>query len=1020
MTPRHEMIRASAGSGKTHTLVSRFVGLLLGGVTPRRVVALTFTRKAAAEFFVRIMKRLAETATVGAAEERDGALGAMRMVLSTPSALNLGTLDSFFGRMLQTFALELGLPGGFEVIDGPRLELARNRLLRLLVRERKFVAPLANVFEETAFGEARFDVQNTLATMIANGHELLLAAPNAAWGRMQDLWEGPSPWESAASSDWQGDVAAAIDALARFVPTDKRQKTFLEKFLGAAANWSPGSRLDAAFESLGGKLLPAIDRMLAGEPVKMKHYKECDILPELGTPLARLLARIANDAVRHKLALVEGMSVFLTAYESLVDRHLRRAGRLSFGDVAMLLRPERFELRGLLDYRLDTRLDHWMLDEFQDTSRGQWDVLANLLDEVIQSNDTGSRSFFAVGDVKQAIYGFRGGDSRLFGEILERYNQGAAEPRVHQASLDKTYRMAQQPVSFINRIFGVEGVGALTQLPLAARERWGADWHPHSTARQEQGCVQVKSVATGLEPEGELEEGECGGVWDLIINRLREISPTERHLTCAVLCRNNNEVLEGVAELRAAGLDCSAESVESVAANNALGQAVRSAFHLAAHPGDRFAERHIQMTPLAELVAEGGRTFASRTLEALAGSGFEVVLREWLAPLRNQIDAFHQMVASQLLDAAAQFDLLGDPSPEGFVDFLDAYRRPSSSAPFTVQLMTVHKSKGLEFDLVLLPLPAARARSAVKAGDLLPIHDENSRVAAVVALPQRWITSAHPRLVALAQAEAEEDAFSELCLAYVALTRARNEIFIAVTRSKSGPKEGEQAGLGYHGIIASLVPEDVVEGDPEWFAHQDKSLAAPEKILSVKHRDVQMPIVRPRRFLPSALSHSETLVEVDWSMDAATGTTLGTAVHEILAQIEWDWPQELVGAFPSEALELARSCFDSAEIRAAAFTRPAGLVRLLREERFEWLGPEGWMSGAVDRAVVYGHGSEREVLLFDYKTDQATPEETVERYRAQLLAYRGALAALAGVEVGAVRPCVIHCRSGRLLPVLPT
>jgi len=77
--------------------------------------------------------------------------------------------------------------------------------------------------------------------------------------------------------------------------------------------------------------------------------------------------------------------------------------------------------RLFIDFRLDAEIDHWLLDEFQDTSFGQWSVLRNLVDEALQ-DPTGARSFFFVGDVKQAIFAWREGDPRLFREIFDHYN----------------------------------------------------------------------------------------------------------------------------------------------------------------------------------------------------------------------------------------------------------------------------------------------------------------------------------------------------------------------------------------------------------------------------------------------------------------------------------------------------------------------------------------------------------------------------------------------------------------------
>ena len=106
---------------------------------------------------------------------------------------------------------------------------------------------------------------------------------------------------------------------------------------------------------------------------------------------------------------------------------------LSFNDAQYLLTANKSAGSGLvitrdvdaqdrlyIDYRLDCQLDHWLLDEFQDTSDLQWAVLHNLLDEILQ-DDSGRRSLFYVGDVKQSIYRWRGGNPRLFGAILDHY-----------------------------------------------------------------------------------------------------------------------------------------------------------------------------------------------------------------------------------------------------------------------------------------------------------------------------------------------------------------------------------------------------------------------------------------------------------------------------------------------------------------------------------------------------------------------------------------------------------------------
>ncbi|MSU53123.1 MAG: DNA helicase UvrD, partial [Opitutaceae bacterium] len=134
------MILASAGSGKTYALTHRFVQLLAHGAAPERIVALTFTRKAAGEFFDEILKKLARAATEPGfarqlAEEigrpENGSADFLRMLREVVTAmprLNLGTLDGFFARVVQAFPRELGLDGEFQNLDAGTARRERRRV----------------------------------------------------------------------------------------------------------------------------------------------------------------------------------------------------------------------------------------------------------------------------------------------------------------------------------------------------------------------------------------------------------------------------------------------------------------------------------------------------------------------------------------------------------------------------------------------------------------------------------------------------------------------------------------------------------------------------------------------------------------------------------------------------------------------------------------------------------------------------------------------------------------------------
>ncbi len=186
------------------------------------------------------------------------------------------------------------------------------------------------------------------------------------------------------------------------------------------------------------KLLSPAPSKRAGHLILKLGNKQFEF-PDAVRPLCTDLGyAILRAEVVSRLDRTRALHALLGQFEEAYHQGVRDAGRLTFLDVTGLLAAagngtwggrslQRIDRRAI-DYRLDATYDHWLLDEFQDTSRLQWNALRDLVDEVLQS-ESGRRSFFYVGDTKQAIYGWRGGDPRLFTEIADFHNS-ADEPRI--------------------------------------------------------------------------------------------------------------------------------------------------------------------------------------------------------------------------------------------------------------------------------------------------------------------------------------------------------------------------------------------------------------------------------------------------------------------------------------------------------------------------------------------------------------------------------------------------------------
>ncbi|MBL9058396.1 MAG: UvrD-helicase domain-containing protein, partial [Mangrovicoccus sp.] len=484
---RSTWLAANAGSGKTRVLTDRVARLLLDGVPPENILCLTYTKAAAGEMQNRLFAQLGDwamkpDAELGAELAGKGVAGALTAVrldaarrlfaqaIETPGGLKIQTIHAFCAGLLRRFPLEAGVAPNFAEID-----------------ERSAAALADEVLEELCDGPHAAAVD--AAARFLTGDEALSALVAAVLGK-REAFARPLDLAGALRghglpADYDADALLAevfdggeADLIAAMLPVLRAKGGNDGK---AAAKLAPA--LDG-LESLAGLELLE-DVLLTGKDAKIPFGSKREKFPtiesriRLGTGITEALDDLMDrvEAARpRRLALVSAertaalhrfAAVFLPAMAA------RKAARgwLDFDDLIL-------KTRALLDdpavgdwvlWKLDGGIDHILVDEAQDTSPVQWDVIRSLAREMVagQGARAGTdRTIFVVGDRKQSIYSFQGADPEAFDHLRRDFAAALAEgPGLVERALEHSFRSAPAVLQALDATFAATGGAGIGGAP---------------------------------------------------------------------------------------------------------------------------------------------------------------------------------------------------------------------------------------------------------------------------------------------------------------------------------------------------------------------------------------------------------------------------------------------------------------------------------------------------------------------------------------------------------------------------
>jgi len=872
---------ASAGSGKTFNLVVRYLSLLFMGENPSSIIALTFTNKAANEMLERIILTLEELPVRGelaqiarlSGIDEESILKERPKVLSRflRSDIQISTIDKFFGRILRKFALNAGLMPTFKTIQNQH----ETALLERFLNEVEVSHSEKALVHLSLLSDKRLsDLFLLLASLYSKYKELNLDAYNTAI----------VPDDTTAQAM---DIAQELSSLVLSKPlSDRARKTMQIE----------------SYEDLLGK------SWLQKPTLEYWDFKK-SYEPRMDELLHQLQSGIVQQMRRREVLYFKELFSILKLYIKSRQSMAVQSNELSFDDITLnvhtLLR-EKLESE-FLYFRLDSRLKHLLLDEFQDTSVIQFDILRPLIEEIrsgIGVNEGGS--FFFVGDVKQSIYRFRGGVSALFHQVAELFDVRVEPLRVN-------YRSRSKIVDFVNRSFEGKIKGYIPQQS------------PQSFAG---GYVEVVSSDELLQSLGER----------------------------VALLIENGVVPEEIAILTATNKDGSA--VEEALSELGYDVVTETTARLIAQRSVRALIEYLRYCYFGESIYR---------FNCAALLGVEVSQIE-----RHEV----KEVLSAAIAFVRQFKI-ADKSALMFIEALKHYRdieevvfeidRLETSSPQSdlkgIRIMTVHKSKGLEFEHVIvldrLGTPRSRNDAIVYEYEGAQLRGMHYRIKGREALD--------PRYAEALEAEKRASDEDQLNALYVALTRAVESLSV-IAKTKNSWFDPLELIPSAQGALEIKVREK----EP------------PIQIRELNYKGVefgrQEESIRP----PKEATHDYAAVQ------------FGLALHYTL---------EMMGEFTiaslHSALESTRNRY-GATLQAGAMEEIYQRVeRLIRDEQFCSLTQGVWRKeqmirhkgnlGVIDLLVEQEEGW----VIIDYKSGR----EEEEKHREQIYRYADAIRAFTGADV---------------------
>ncbi len=1023
---------------------------------------------------------------IGVANPDAGILGTARrlftLALETPGGLKIQTIHAFCERLLQLFPVEAGIVPHFSVMDDREaretLQAARQEVLRKAWDEPH--GTLAMALAEVV-RHARADNFDDLLKGILGQRahlDLYLSDPAGVDRAVQELRRhlSLSPTEDASSVGLDfalspQDYRRLIECLQSGTAKDCKRAAILA---GVLTGGEAHLRSLRAFY-LTEKNEPRKHSGIATKAVADAHPWIEDFLASEQQRLATGLGKLSD------LGCIAATSSLLTLASAVIqafEREKRRRGSYDFDDLIirtnrlLAVRPE----AAWVLYKLDGGIEHILLDEAQDTNPAQWEIVRALTEEFFSGQGVRGypeRTLFAVGDRKQSIYSFQGADPDIFELVHDDFQN-----RITAAG--QTFNDVDFTLSFRSAAVVLQAVDTVFHESRTARQgldgRSGKHLHHEPSRRDHPGVFEIWPL---VEPDDRAEDQP----WQAPVDREPANSPRRklaRKIATAVkswvgsrmvpalnrtvqpgdiliLVRVRNSFFDAlIRELRKAGIAVAGADRLKLMDNIAILDLLALARFCLLEDDDYSLACLLKSPLLAEPFSEDqifeiawqrGATSLWQTMQrSVAPHCMAAVQRlsTWKAQARSArpyeffagvLGGTRANILSRLggeakdaldafLGAALDYERDHPSSLQGFIHWFSTgeveIKRNMEQGSNEVRIMTVHGAKGLEAPIVILPdtvsLPDGRKQSplmmieAGRTGAKLPLW----------RLPKRFES---PGIAAVKSVLKDDSSHEYRRLLYVAMTRARDELYVCGYRGRNNP-----AADCWYNLVESARPPEMREiGDGGWRLGSDPVLVEKPPVLETAKFEIPGWARRARGaepdfnpwIAPSRLGGTASL-PAQADPDRRKGLERGTLLHGIL-QLLPDVPLEKRQEFVRRRVRKAGHDETAAAALLALIERPElrdvfsadGLSEIPIVADIKELGRT--ISGRIDRLILRQH----EIVVVDYKTDRdwpSVPGLIKDHYLLQMAAYG---AALRGIYPGTGVRCAFLWTEAPLFMEIP-